>query len=255
MSARPPAPSPLPALVPATADAPRALLVFEAPASGTAHPGGPEPTLGALVRCARDGDPLAFRSVAEQLGPELVRYVMRFTGQTRDFANDVVQDALVAAWCNLDGIRDDDHIRPWLYRVARFKAVDRLRKRGPGGTPMGSLDIGLAIEVEPSAPRATDPADAGHGARAAVRQAVDRALAALPPRYVGPVRLHYLHGMPIGETARLLGLPKPTVKMRLHRARRRLERHLRRELRRIMPAVRERAPKDREGDPHGPMPT
>ncbi len=192
-------------------------------------------SLDALVRCARGGDPLAFRSVAERLGPPLVRFVMRFTGQDNDFANDVVQDALVAAWRNLDGIRDDGHIRPWLYRVARFKAVDRLRKRGPGGVAMASLDIGIEMEVEPLAPSHMDPADATHGARSAMRRAMRRALASLPPRYIGAVRLHYMHGMPVGETARLLGLPKPAVKMRLHRARRRLRRFLRGELPRVEP--------------------
>ncbi|MDJ0973195.1 MAG: RNA polymerase sigma factor [Planctomycetota bacterium] len=255
MSARPPFPPAAPAACSKPPVAPPPSLLRDGRGRGAAFSGGDEPSLGALVRCARDGDPLAFRSVAERLGPELVRFVMRFTSQPKDFANDVVQDAFVAAWCNLDGIRDDNHIRPWLYRVARFKAVDRLRKRGPGGVPMTSLDMGRTIEVEPEAAPASDPADGVHTSREAVRHAMSRALAALPVRYAGAVRLHYLHGMPVGETARLLGLPKPTVKMRLFRARRRLRQLLHGEIRRVHPPVPEADRDERGGASHGPIET
>lgn len=191
---------------------------------------GPDPALDALVDCARSGDADAFRDVVGRFGPPLVRFVMRFTGRDTEFANDVVQDALVAAWCNLDSIRDAGHLRPWLYRVARFKAVDQLRRRGPGGVPMQSLDLGRELAFEPLAPSGTDPASRRVLIRQGARRAVQRVLAELPPQHAGAVRLHYLHGLPISETARLLGLPKPTVKMRLHRARRTLRRLLREEL-------------------------
>lgn len=197
----------------------------------------------ALVDCARGGDPDAFQEVVVRFGPPLVRFVMRFTGRGAEFANDVVQDAMIAAWCNLDSIRDARHLRPWLYRVARFKAVDRLRRAGPGGVPMQSLDVGIEMDVEPKAPGSSDPARLADRRRRALGDAVERLLRTLPPAYAGPVRLHYLHGIPLAETARLLGLAKPTVKMRLFRARKRL--------RRLVGGTGPRDRRRREGDGDG----
>ncbi len=210
--------------------APPLLLLRDGGGRPRGHTGSTsDPALDALVDCARGGDADAFQDVAVRFAPPLVRYVMRFTGRDTEFANDVVQDALVAAWCNLDSIRDAGHLRPWLFRVARFKAVDQLRRRGPRGIPMQSLDIGREMDREPTASPSTDPATSRAVAQRGARHALHRVLASLPERYIGAVRLHYLHGLPLSETSRLLGLPRSTVKMRLHRARRTLRRLLRNE--------------------------
>jgi hypothetical protein len=68
----------------------------------------------------------------------------------------------------------------------------------------------------PGAPREPEAALDPDGLREALQEALKR----LPVNYVGAVRLHYLSGYDTRETARILGLPRTTVKMRLHRARR-----------------------------------
>ena len=89
--------------------------------------------------CARAGDTRAFRQVTERLAPQLVRFVSGYLRGDVDTANDIVQDTFVTAWHKLDRIREGSHLRPWLYRVARYKSISFLRRRGPRGTPMESM--------------------------------------------------------------------------------------------------------------------
>jgi RNA polymerase sigma-70 factor (ECF subfamily) len=190
--------------------------------------GGPAPGLDALVECARAGDRRAFARVTERLAPHLVRYVRGYLRGDVDAAHDVVQDTFLTAWAKLHTLREASHLKPWLYRVARCKAITVLRRRGPQGTPFDSLeDVRARGRPLPEA-RATNPASAGGaalrlpGGLEALREAIDR----LPPNYAGAVRLHYLHGCDMQETADLLGVPRTAVKMRLYRARRLLRRML-----------------------------
>lgn len=183
-------------------------------------------TLEALVNCARAGDRKAFREVTEKLAPQLVRFVTGYLRGDEHTANDVVQDTFVQAWNSLDQINDGLHLRPWLYKVARFKAIDFLRRRGPHGTPMESIDYAAESGIDVAERRhvsplrqamLTEPADPWLGA-------LQNGLARLPATYIAVVRLHYLHSYSAAEVARLLGLERAAVKMRLLRARKILKR-------------------------------
>lgn len=184
--------------------------------------------LDTLVACAQAGDAQAFRRMTEQLTPRLVRYVSIFLRGDLHTAQDVVQDAFIAAWRKIDTIRDGGHLVPWLYKVARCKAITWLRRRGPRGSPMDSIERANEIGQEVADPDGRDPARlhlAGPESKPLVR-ALRRAIAQLPPMYAGVVRLHYLRGHATHEVARLLGLPRTTVKMRLFRARQKLRKML-----------------------------
>ena len=176
--------------------------------------------------CARAGDAQAFRKVTEALAPPLTRFITGYLRGDRDTAHDVVQETFLQAWHKLPEIESSEHLRPWLYTVARYKAISFLRRRGPGGTPMESIDVASAHGYDPAtAPRegplqqmlAEEVPDPWIGA---LRECLDR----LPPTYLGVIRLHYLHGRSAAEVAHLLGIGKPAVKMRLLRARRLLKR-------------------------------
>ena len=94
-----------------------------------------------LVERARRGDRAAFQEVAQEVGPVLERFLARRLHLDADTVSDVVQDTLFTAWRHMDRIRDADHLRPWLFKVARYKAITWLRRRGPRGTVMDSLDM------------------------------------------------------------------------------------------------------------------
>jgi len=139
----------------------------------------------------------------------------------------VAQDVFVQAWHALDHIESAAHLRRWCFRVARCRAITWLRKRGPPGHPMESLDVVRDDDTYPDFPATelptTSPVAPG------LESSLRRALRLLPARYAAPLTLHYVQGCTTRETAELLGLRRTTVKMRLHRAREFLRREIQRD--------------------------
>jgi RNA polymerase sigma factor (sigma-70 family) len=77
-----------------------------------------------LVRAARGGSQAAFsRLVATHEKP--LRGFLRKSGWID--ADDIAQDAFVAAWTSLGRLRADDGFRAWLYGIAWRKALDHRR--------------------------------------------------------------------------------------------------------------------------------
>lgn len=178
-------------------------------------------SLDALLICAQAGDSGAFQRVRLRFEPALINFVRRYVRGDDDTAIDVVQETFTIAWGKLHQIRDGDHLRPWLYRVARFKAITFLRRRGPRGRPMHSLDFASERGADYADPGGVDPIrhamtkEAGNPWLIALRKALPR----LPPLYVAVLRLYHLESLSTKEVAQLLELPLTTVKMRLMRGR------------------------------------
>jgi RNA polymerase sigma-70 factor (ECF subfamily) len=177
----------------------------------------------ALLECAQAGDADAFVAVRAHFEDSLMRYVTNYVRGDEVAAEDLVQETFLVAWRKLHQIQGPRHLRPWLYQVARYKAINHLRRRGPKGRPLRSLERLEAGSHEIPDPR-EDPlrralrAEPGNPWVAALR----RAIARLGRRHAAVVRLHYLRGLRTREVAELLGLTQTTVKMRLLRARKNL---------------------------------
>ena len=80
-----------------------------------------------LVRRCREGDAAAWHALVERFS----RYVYAIVVQgfrLRDHdAEDVFQEVFAEAYENLDRLRDDDALRPWLAQLTRNACIDRLR--------------------------------------------------------------------------------------------------------------------------------
>lgn len=74
-------------------------------------------------------------------GDALFRYALRKSG-TREAAEDLVQDTLLAAWQGRASFRGAASERTWLMAILKHKANDRLRKqyKAPPQTADGSSD-------------------------------------------------------------------------------------------------------------------
>jgi len=72
---------------------------------------------------------LAFLETIQHLRPSLHRYCARMTGSVLD-GEDVVQEALFAAYRKLESYDDSRPMKPWLFRIAHNRCVDVLRQRG-----------------------------------------------------------------------------------------------------------------------------
>ena len=157
---------------------------------------------GPLVRAARDGSQSAFaRLVAAH--ERSLRGFLRKSGFGD--ADDIAQEAFLAAWSSLDRLRDDEGFRAWLFGIAWRKALDHGRS--------ARRDEAWREDQAADAPRGADPAD---------RLALEAALAGLPPDQRACVTLCLGQGWSHSEAAATLDLPLGTVKSHVNRGRERL---------------------------------
>lgn len=83
-----------------------------------------------LAERSADGDSIAFSVLVRRHGPYLRAFATRLTGSGAD-ADDVVQDALIVAWAQLESLDDPSKVRSWLTSIVSRKATDRIRARKP----------------------------------------------------------------------------------------------------------------------------
>ena len=68
-----------------------------------------------------------FLALVAEIRPELLRYCARMTGSIAD-GEDVVQDTLARACYELSQMTELPPLRPWLFRIAHHRAIDRWRR-------------------------------------------------------------------------------------------------------------------------------
>lgn len=162
-----------------------------------------------LAQRAQDGDDRAFAVLVRRHSPFLVAFATRYLGGSAD-ADDVVQEALVAAWRRLDELREPERIRSWLATSVARRATDVLRTRA-------RRDVQPLPEVERADERSPDPERAAEG-RLATR-ALGDALARLPREQREVWLLREMAQLSYDEIAARVGEPTATVRGRLARAR------------------------------------
>src|SRR3954454_12377248 len=175
----------------------------------------------ALVAAVRTGHDEALGALFTRYHERVTAYVARIIGD-REHAQEVVQEAFIAALHGLRRSTETIEFRPWIYRIARNGAIDHLRARARRG-PHVDFDAVDAAGVEP-----TQLASAAHGPEAAVesREAIEN----LQNAFVGLTEMHHqllvlreLEGLSYDEIGERLGKVAPAVESSLFRARRRLE--------------------------------
>jgi RNA polymerase sigma-70 factor, ECF subfamily len=114
-------------------------------------------------------------------------------------AEDIAQEAFLAALRNLDRFDRSRPFGPWLHRIVVNRAIDWSRAR----QLRAETELGETLAApEPAAP---------------LDSSLLGALAALPPDHRAVIVLRHLLEYTPGEIAKLLGLPRGTVNSRLRR--------------------------------------
>ncbi|MGT2427163.1 sigma-70 family RNA polymerase sigma factor [Amnibacterium kyonggiense] len=149
-----------------------------------------------------DEEDALLRSLAEEHGPDLFRFVVRQT-RDRELAEDVVQETLARAWRNPARIAAGrDAARAWLFTVARNLVIDDARS--------AHRRRELGVEELPERP-------VGDGVDAAFdRILVSDALASLSRDHRVVIVEAHLLGRSVREIAEREGIAEGTVKSRLH---------------------------------------
>lgn len=167
-----------------------------------------------LVQRAQEGYLDAYSELVSRHGARAYRVALRMLGNHQD-AQDVAQEALVAAWQQLPHFRGDAKFTTWLYRIVTRRALNRVTRTK--GTE--SLDL-LGDVAEPRA----NPASVTE--RDLTVDAVTAAITALPAAQRAVVVLHHMEALSYAEVARITGSTEAAVRSHLFRARRTLARTL-----------------------------
>lgn len=127
-----------------------------------------------------------------------------------DEADDVVQEAFVAAYRALARFRRDEPFRPWLLRIVVNRSRNAVRARSRAQTLADRAGAWDHVVLE------WDPAAEALGAER--RDALVQALSRLPAQDREILVLRYLLDLSETDTALTLKVPKGTVKSRTARA-------------------------------------
>jgi RNA polymerase sigma factor (sigma-70 family) len=167
-----------------------------------------------LVVLARSGDADAFRVLVGRYRAMALSVALHLSGQ-RETAEDLVQEAMLAAFVSLGRLRDPGCFRSWFYGTVLN--VTRAWRRRQDGRPF-SLEEWDAVRL------IADPVDLA--AQRELRWIVTDALRCLPEASRTVLVLFYYDGLSVREIAARLGVSAAAVKSRLHKGRSQLGRLL-----------------------------
>ena len=146
----------------------------------------------------------AFEQLVTDNTPAVYRLARAYAGDAA--AEDLAQDAFLAAWRALPTLREPDRFGPWLHRIALNRCRSSVRSNGRVteiamvqgvGEPAVRGDFRTAVEA---------------------RAVVGPAFRCLSEDARAVIALHYAAGRSIRECAEVLGIPEGTPKSRLNAA-------------------------------------
>jgi RNA polymerase sigma factor (sigma-70 family) len=168
-----------------------------------------------LVRRASGGDMQAFVALTRRFQHVAFGSALALV---RDFqkAEDVVQEAFLAAWSALPSLAEPKAFPGWLRGIVRHHAFRVLRRKDLQELPLADADQVAAEEPAPD-----------HRLEQRQRAAaVMAAMAELPDELREPAMLFFAHECSHQDIANFLGLSAATVNNRLHAARTKLKRRM-----------------------------
>jgi RNA polymerase sigma-70 factor, ECF subfamily len=168
-------------------------------------------TDGELVAAVLAGDRRAFGALVDRHVGRATALAQRLLG-SRAETEDVVQEATLQAYLGLRELREPERFGTWFAAISTNLAKMRLRQARGRLVPLDGLDGRVTRED-------------GLEARERLR-AIHEALAELSEPEREAVLLHYVGGLTTPEIAFRGDEQVGTVRVRLHRARRRLQRSL-----------------------------
>jgi RNA polymerase sigma-70 factor (ECF subfamily) len=167
----------------------------------------------------------AYDQLVRQYERRVFRIAQNIT-QNREDAEDVVQDAFLKAYKNINRFQGNSKFYTWLVRIAVNEALMKLRKRRT--SRVVSMDDEVQTE-EGAIPREFadwSPNPEQMYGREELSEILNKTVQGLPPAFRTVFTLRDVDGLSTEETAEALKLSVPAVKSRLLRARLQLRERL-----------------------------
>jgi RNA polymerase sigma factor (sigma-70 family) len=171
------------------------------------------PDSALLERYVHTRDEAAFELLVWRHGSLVINTCRRLLRNEHDI-DDAFQATFATLACKARGIRGQNSVAPWLYKVAYRAALSARTRSG--------RHVTLPRELEPTASGDDDLLWRD------LREALDGEVCRLPTKYRDAFVLCYFQGLTHGEAASRLGCPEGTIHSRLATAKERLRDRLER---------------------------
>ena len=156
---------------------------------------------------ARNGNPGAFETIVDRYQGRLLGFCRQMLGSTED-AEDVLQEVFVNSYRAMLADDREINLRPWLYRIARNRCLNHLRK--PTADAQESMDMVPMVEAASTAEKVHN--------REEFRQLLAD-VGKLPETQRSALMLREMDAMSYEEIAQAMETSVPSVKSLLVRAR------------------------------------
>lgn len=163
-----------------------------------------------LIDRCRAGDREAHFRLYKLYSRAMYNVGYRITGNEAD-AEDVLQEAFISAFRNLESYRGEASFGSWIKKIVINKAINVLKKRKWEAMPE---DEEIDIPVEEPEESYMPGLDVSK-----VRQAIEQ----LPDGYRSVLSLYLLEGYDHQEIAEIMGITESTSKSQLNRAKNKLK--------------------------------
>jgi RNA polymerase sigma-70 factor (ECF subfamily) len=176
-----------------------------------------------LAKGLLSGDAEAFERFVEHFRNRLFQYTWLVCRQRED-AEEVAQEALLKVFESAAQLRDPEHVRAWVFRIARNACLMKRRKSVFAPEQELSLDQFVPAIGQGGEHRHLEIADWSQAPeknllRQELKETLGEAISQLPDTYRSVVLLRDVEELSTEETAQILELSTDVVKTRLHRGR------------------------------------
>jgi RNA polymerase sigma-70 factor (ECF subfamily) len=168
--------------------------------------------LASIIERCRAGDPPAWEAFVRAYQGRLFALAYSYAGNRED-ARDLAQDMFIRLYEARGDWPTGDEFYPWLYRVARNRSVDFLRRRKVRTPAHPAGEDALENLADPAPDAEAAAVTSSH------RRLLHLALQGLSAINREIVVLRDVHGLPVEQVSRMLRVPIGTVKSRASRAR------------------------------------
>lgn len=168
-----------------------------------------------LVAQALGGSEAAFEQIVRRHQRAVLTLLVRLTGDT-GLAEDLAQETFVKAFRSLGAFDTARRLSSWLLRIAHNTGIDALRRQRLKTVPIETA-ASDDRPLDPPAPEEPDPLE-----RQALAGALDAAMYQLTPAQRAAISLRYDQGLSFADIGQVLGMPEPTARSHVHRARKAL---------------------------------
>lgn len=159
-----------------------------------------------MMRAALGGDEAAYSAFLRRAAEVTRRAVTRrLRSALPSGIEDVVQETLLAVHLKRHTWRSDEPILPWLFGIARYKAIDACRKLG----------VRLELPIEGFSEVLAGPDETGRAMEET--QHMEMAVSTLSEGQQRVVKAIALEGRSIRETATVLEMSETAVRVAFHR--------------------------------------